>query len=195
MGKTKWSKQIAGLLLRAAAIAGLAFGPVLLGSLVDPAQAQTTSGALKVTSFPSAAHVSVDGVDSGKVTPMTISLPVGDHTVVVSIPNSGWNPDTRTVTIVSGNNDLSVTLLPTLTVGPQGLPGAAGPTGPQGPAGPAGGVSLIQSKAALLQWYRQDFAVFSGPIGVSFRCGLRWGQHLGGESPEQHRLEILSRNR
>src|SRR5712692_10393951 len=156
---------------------------LLLGALLVPTgvRAQTTSGALKVTSFPSAAHVSVDGVDSGKVTPMTISLPVGDHTVVVSIPNSGWNPDTRTVTIVSGNNDLSVTLLPTLTVGPQGLQGAAGPTGPQGPAGPAGaagpvgptgptgptgpqgpagpagGVSLIQSKAALLQWYRQEF--------------------------------------
>jgi hypothetical protein len=189
MGKTKWSKQIAGLLMRAAAIAGLAFGPVLLGSLVNPAQAQTTSGALKVTSFPSGAHVSVDGVDSGKVTPMSISLPVGDHTVVVSIPNSGWNPDTRTVTIVSGNNDLSVTLLPTLTVGPQGLQGAAGPTGPQGPAGPAGpagptgpqgpagpagGVSLIQSKAALLQWYRQDFAVFSGPIGVAFDGANIW---------------------
>ena len=179
MGKTKWSKQIAGLLLRAAAIAGLAFGPVLLGSLVDPAQAQTTSGALKVTSFPSGAHVSVDGVDSGKLTPMSISLSVGDHTVVVSIPNSGWNPDTRTVTIVSGNNDLSVTLLPTLTVGPQGLPGAAGPTGPQGPAGPAGGVSLIQSKAALLQWYRQDFAVFSGPIGVAFDGANIWVANFG----------------
>jgi hypothetical protein len=200
MGKTKWSKQIAGLLMRAAAIAGLAFGPVLLGSLVDPAQAQTTSGALKVTSFPSGAHVSVDGVDSGKVTPMSISLPVGDHTVVVSIPNSGWNPDTRTVTIVSGNNDLSVTLLPTLTVGPQGLQGAAGPTGPQGPAGPAGaagatgpagptglqgpagpagGVSLIQSKAALLQWYRQDFAVGSGPSGVAFDGANIWVANFG----------------
>ena len=138
MGKTKWSKQIAGFLMRAAAIAGLAFGPVLLGSLVNPAQAQTTSGALKVTSFPSGAHVSVDGLDSGKVTPMTISLAVGDHTVVVSISNSGWNPDTRTVTIVSGNNDLSVTLLPILTTGPIGPPGPKGDTGPAGPQGPKG---------------------------------------------------------
>src|SRR5712692_6393956 len=113
---------------------------LLLGALLVPTglRAQTTSGALKVTSFPSGARVSVDGVDSGKVTPMSISLPVGDHTVVVSIPNSGWNPDTRTVTIVSGNNDLSVTLLPILTTGPIGPSGPKGDTGPQGPAGAAG---------------------------------------------------------
>src|SRR5260370_19261392 len=84
-------------------------------------RAQTGNGALKVTSFPSGANVSVDNVDTGKVTPMTISLAVGDHVVVVSIPNSGWNPDTRSVTIVSGNNDLSVTLLPVVTTGPMGL--------------------------------------------------------------------------
>src|SRR5215468_10318175 len=86
--------------------------------------AQSGSGALKVTSFPTGANVAVDGVNTGKTTPMSISLPVGDHEVVVSIPNSGWNPDTRTVTVITGNNDLSVTLLPTLT---------AGPPGPQGP--------------------------------------------------------------
>src|SRR5215813_8649246 len=104
-------------------------------------QAQSGNGALKVTSFPSGAHVAVDGVDTGKVTPMSISLPVGDHNVVVSIPNSGWNPDTRTVTINTGNNDLSVTLLPTLTPGPKGDTGPQGPkgdTGPQGPKGDAG---------------------------------------------------------
>jgi hypothetical protein len=73
-----------------------------------------SSGALRVTSFPSGAKVSIDGVDTGKVTPMSVSVSVGDHLVEVSIPNSGWNPDTRTVTIVSGNNDLSVTLLPVM---------------------------------------------------------------------------------
>lgn len=81
------------------------------------------SGALKVTSFPSGATVSIDGVPTGKVTPMSVSLPVGDHAVTVSIPSSGWNPDTRVVTIVAGNNDLSVTLLPLLTTGPQGVQG------------------------------------------------------------------------
>src|SRR5262249_6341323 len=86
--------------------------------------APVTAGTLKVTSFPSGAQVSVDGVNTGKVTPMNISLIEGDHTVTVQIPGSGWSPDTRSVTIVPGNNDLSVTLLPTLTTGP---------IGPQGP--------------------------------------------------------------
>src|ERR1700758_2845029 len=86
--------------------------------LASRADAQSGSGALKVTSFPTGANVSVDGVDTGKVTPMSISLDVGNHIVVVSIPDSGWNADTRTVTVVSGNNDLSVTLLPALLVGP-----------------------------------------------------------------------------
>jgi hypothetical protein len=100
--------------------------------------AQAQSGALKVTSFPSGAKVSIDGADTGKTTPMSISLAVGDHTVVVSIPNSGWNPDTRTVTIVSGNNDLSVTLLPILTIGPQGPQGPKGDTGATGAQGAQG---------------------------------------------------------
>jgi len=97
--------------------------------------AQAQNGALKVTSFPSGASVKIDGVDTGKTTPMSTSLSIGDHTVVVWIPNSGWNPDTRPVTIVSGNNDLSVTLLPMLTVGP---PGPQGPKGDKGDPGPAG---------------------------------------------------------
>src|SRR5215813_12046106 len=100
--------------------------------------AQSGNGSLKVTSFPSGASVSVDGVFTGKVTPMSISLPVGDHQVVVFIPNSGWNPDTRTVTVNTGNNDLSVTLLPTLTAGPQGPEGPQGDSGPQGPKGDQG---------------------------------------------------------
>jgi hypothetical protein len=90
------------------------------------------SGALKVTSFPTGASVSVDGVDTGKVTPMSISLAIGDHHVIVSIPNSGWKADDRHVDVVSGNNDLSITLLPTLTTGPQGPKGDKGDTGGQG---------------------------------------------------------------
>src|SRR5437868_14421763 len=88
-----------------------------------------TSGSLKVTSFPSGAEVWVDGTYTGKTTPMSVSVAVGDHAVLVRIPNTGWNADTRVVSIVEGNNDLSVTLLPTITQGPQG---------PAGPAGPAG---------------------------------------------------------
>ena len=103
------------------------------------AVADNSNGSLKVTSFPSGAHVSVDGVDTGKVTPMSVSVSVGTHTVVVSsVPDSGWNPDTRSVEVVQGNNDLSVTLLPSLASGTKGDPGAVGPTGPQGPPGPQG---------------------------------------------------------
>jgi hypothetical protein len=107
--------------------------------IATPAYAQ--NGALKVTSFPTGAKVAIDGADTGKTTPMSTSLPLGDHSVVVSIPNSGWNPDTRVVTIAGGNNDLSVTLLPALTVGPQGPKGDKGDPGPQGlqgVQGPAG---------------------------------------------------------
>src|SRR5712664_746040 len=120
--------------------------------LVAPGRtvAQEGNGSLKVTSFPTGANVSVDGAATGKVTPMSISVAVGSHTVVVFIPDSRWNPDTRTFEVTAGNNDLSVTLLPVLTVGPIGLQGPkgdtgvagsagpAGPTGPQGPAGPQG---------------------------------------------------------
>ncbi|HEV8703315.1 MAG TPA: PEGA domain-containing protein [Candidatus Polarisedimenticolia bacterium] len=132
---------------------------VLLASLPVQLHAQSANGLLKVTSFPSGAKVSIDGADTGKNTPMSISVPVGSHTVVVSIPNSGWNPDSRTVLIDSGTTDLSVTLLPLLTVGPpgpqgpkgdkgdkgdpglqglQGVPGGIGPAGDQGPKGDKG---------------------------------------------------------
>jgi hypothetical protein len=148
---------------RRTVVAAFAAAVLLLGA--GPLRA---AGALKVTSFPSGAQVIVDGVNTGKVTPMSISLAEGDHTVTVQLPGSGWQPDTRTVTVVTGNNDLSVTLLPVLTVGPPGpkgdkgdkgdkgekgdrgepgQDGAQGPrgekgdtggTGPQGPPGPAG---------------------------------------------------------
>jgi hypothetical protein len=136
-------------------------------------RADSSNGALKVTSFPSGANVSVDGMDTGKVTPMSVSVAVGSHTVVVSIPNSGWNPDMRTVVVVAGNNDLSVTLLPNLATGPQGLkgdPGPQGPAGPVGPAGPAGaaGAPGPQGPAGITNqgtWngttaYNQNDAVF-----------------------------------
>jgi cysteine-rich repeat protein len=99
------------------------------------------AASLKVSSFPSGAQVIIDGVNTGKVTPMSIALTEGDHSVIVQIPASGWRADTRTVTIVTGNNDLSVTLLPILTVGPpgpKGDPGAKGDPGPKGDPGDNG---------------------------------------------------------
>ena len=117
-------------------------GTVLL--LPSRASAQDNHGKLKVSSFPPGANVSLDGKDTGKVTPMSMEVSVGWHKVAVSIPSSGWNPDVRNVEVAAGNNDLSVTLLPILSVGPMGPagpkgdPGPAGPTGPQGPAGVTG---------------------------------------------------------
>jgi hypothetical protein len=122
-------------------ISVLAAGFLLAPGRTLARQDASGNGSLKVTSFPSGASVAVDGTDTGKVTPMRVSLPVGTHTVVVSIPSAGWNVDTRTVEVVSGNNDLSVTLLPVLTIGPmgpQGPKGDPGPTGPAGSQGPAG---------------------------------------------------------
>src|SRR5688572_663881 len=103
---------------------------LVIGVIPVAARAQG-NGSLKITSYPSGAIVVIDGIDTGKVTPTSVNISLGDHTVTVSLPDSGWNPDTRTVTIVSGNNDLSITLLPTLTVGPQGAQGSPGATGPQ----------------------------------------------------------------
>jgi len=115
---------------------------VLTGALLlMPSRAWAQNGSLKVTSFPSGANVSVDGEDTGKVTPMSISVSVGTHTVVVSIPNSSWNADTRNVDVASGNNDLSVTLLPISTIGPIGPPG---PKGDKGDPGAAGAAATIQ---------------------------------------------------
>src|SRR5688572_25026570 len=110
---------------------------VLIVVLWSLTLAAAGSGSLKVTSFPSGAEVWVDGVDTGKVTPMSVSLTEGDYLITVRLPGTGWNPDTRTVTIVAGNNDLSVTLLPTITAGPPGPAGPGGAPATVRPAGPA----------------------------------------------------------
>jgi len=114
---------------------------VFAGSLLllpGRALAQDKHGKLRISSFPSGANVSVDGKDMGQVTPMSTEVSVGWHKVKVSIPNPGWNADLRDVQVAAGNNDLSVTLLPIVSVGPMGPPGPAGPMGPQGPAGATG---------------------------------------------------------
>jgi hypothetical protein len=93
---------------------------------------------------------------------MGIELKLGMHQVTVSMTGSTWNPDTRTVEIIRGNNDLSVTLLPKVTAGspgpqgpqgpagpqgPQGNTGAQGPAGPVGPQGPAGTITGVAAPA------------------------------------------------
>ena len=110
-------------------------------------QLSAQNGALKVTSFPSGAEVWIDGISTGKVTPMSTSVSRGAHTVKVQIPNSRWDSYTHTVNIVGGNNDLNVSLLPLVNSsqqgpvgppGPQGPKGDTGATGPQGPKGDTG---------------------------------------------------------
>jgi hypothetical protein len=93
---------------------------------------------LDVTSYPSDAHVSVDGMEMRKLTPLRVDLRLGTHEVKVYIPNSTWSPDTRTVNIVRGDNDLEVTLHSGNSGGGTGPQGPAGPVGPKGPAGPPG---------------------------------------------------------
>jgi len=145
---------------------GVFFGVLWLVPKSARALDDNGGGSLKVTSFPSGANVVVDGTDTGKVTPMSISLTVGMHTVVVSVP-SGWNQDSRTVQVVSGNNDLSVTLLPVFTTGPQGPPGPKGDPGPAGPAGPAGAQGPAGTTGA------QGPAGPVGPIGPQGLQGLQ----------------------
>jgi len=74
--------------------------------------APSAAAMLKVSSFPAGAQVWVDGVNTGKVTPMSISLSEDEHLITVQIPGSGWSAVTRTVTIGPGDNDLTITLLP-----------------------------------------------------------------------------------
>jgi PEGA domain len=75
------------------------------------AQAQTCNtgngnGALKVTSFSSGANVSVDGVDTGNVTPMSISLAVGTTLTPPNQkhPSATFTPATATPAL-SGDPD------------------------------------------------------------------------------------------
>jgi hypothetical protein len=83
------------------------------------------NGSLKVSSFPDGAAVTVDGVATGKVTPTSINLAVGDHAISIAA-GGGWSSETRIVTITTGVSQLSVTLLPITSAGPQGPPGIPG---------------------------------------------------------------------
>jgi len=64
---------------------------IVNSTLVVGAVAATpiSAGTLNVPSFPSDAQVVVDGVDTGKVTPMNVVLPAGEHVVTVQMPGSG----------------------------------------------------------------------------------------------------------
>jgi hypothetical protein len=132
--------------------------------------ASAAAANLKVSSFPSGAQVVVDGVDTNKITPMSVSVTEGDHSVTVQIASPGWAPQTRTVTIASGNNDLSVTLLPLVSAGP---PGAQGATGPQGPKGDTGATGAQGSPGVKGDTGPTGMKGDSGPIGPEGPAGPR----------------------
>jgi len=130
------------------------------------------AASLKVVSFPDGAQVEINGVNTGKVTPMSTTVP--DNTVVsvkVQIPNSGWAPQVSDVQITTGVNELSVTLLPVLTqgppgpVGPQGPPGIQGPTGPPGPEGRQGVPGPIGPQGLQGPAGPQGLPGVQGPVG------------------------------
>jgi len=133
---------------------------------------------LDVTSNPTDAHVSVDGMEMRKLTPLRVDLRLGTHEVKVYIPNSTWSPETRTVNIVRGDNDLEVTLHSGNGGGGSGPQGPAGPVGARGPAGPPGpagatGVAGPQGPAGAV-----------GPAGPLGPAGLQ---------DPQGRLGLLAR--
>jgi hypothetical protein len=100
------------------------------------AQAQTDDDghAVVISSFPDGAHVSLDGVDTGQLTPMELhKIPVGAHTIKVWVDAAGWSTDTRTINVLDldakgrvRDTQLSFTLLPITTQGPPGPQGTAG---------------------------------------------------------------------
>jgi len=155
---------------------------VFVAIAVAATSAAAQNGVLKVTSFPSGAAVSIDGVDTGKLTPMSTSLSIGNHTVVVSLPNPGWRPDSRPLDIVSGNNDLSVTLLPMLTVGPQGPKGDKGDTGSQGPQGIQGIQGLKGDKGDS---GAQGLQGLKGDTGLQGQQGLQGATGLKGDKGDK----------
>lgn len=118
-------KKIVGMLALLLMFAGTSFGQSLI-----------------VNSFPQGAEITLDGTDTGRVTPTSIGVHQGSHTVLLTPPGGGsWQSSTTTVTVGGSNYTLNITLVPTLTQGPQGFTGATGATGAtgsQGSTGPTG---------------------------------------------------------
>lgn len=72
------------------------------GTATKPSGSQTVDmGTLNVTSVPAGARVLVDGVDTGKVTPVTLSAMVpGSHGIALQL--AGYEEDHRTVAVSAG---------------------------------------------------------------------------------------------
>ncbi|MFA5897518.1 MAG: PEGA domain-containing protein [Hyphomicrobium sp.] len=156
---------------------------LFIAAAVLPAHAQ--NGSLKVRSFPSGAAVVIDGVPTGKVTPMNTRLSVGDHTVTIAVPDSGWSPNTRTVTIRRGDNELVVTLLPVVTSGAQGPPGPQGVQGPQGAPGPQGATGATGAQGPQGVPGAEGAAGPQGPPGPEGPQGKQGEQGIQGVKGDQ----------
>ena len=88
---------------------------MVLLAIATPALAQQR-GSLRIESVPEGATVYIDKVRVRQETPVTVSLPLGQHQVTVTFPNSGWAPNHQTVNIRRGRNEeLYVILLPAVT--------------------------------------------------------------------------------
>jgi hypothetical protein len=80
----------------------------LVAFLILPSALYANGGILTVTSFPWGAEVIIDGNPTHQMTPMITTLPSGTHTVTITSPDPGWEPETRTVTINGGITYLNV---------------------------------------------------------------------------------------
>jgi hypothetical protein len=78
---------------------------VVAGSTVDvdfQLEAIVNTGSIAVTSTPPGAEIKLDGTDTGKITPYTLTdVSVGSHTVEVSL--AGYKTASKTVTVVAGS--------------------------------------------------------------------------------------------
>jgi len=76
-----------------------------------------TTGSIEVTSTPQGAAVTLDGTETGQVTPYTFdSLTPGEHTVAVNL--AGYEPATQTVNVVAGSSvpaEFTLVMIPTNT--------------------------------------------------------------------------------
>ena len=123
--------------------------------LASGARAQDDGHSVAIDSFPPGASVSVDGIDTGKVTPMELrGVAPGSHKITVSAP--GYSTTAQTAIVLDKNpvtgaardTHLNFVLLPPMVQGPQGVPGPPGQTtyvpipGPPGQNG-KDGLSIV----------------------------------------------------
>ncbi len=167
-------------------VGGLVIAVLALFAVLPQAFGQN----LTIDSFPSGASVSVDGIAQPGVTPLTVhNLTLANHNITTAMTDSGWNSDTRTVTINSGSNNVSITLLPVLTQGPagpqgpKGDTGATGATGAVGPTGPAGRNAFQGIWSASAAYQEGDIVFFTLPSKLTPSVFINFTGLFTGSNP------------